>query len=70
MVLMIFFSYFVSKEVDEESDDPEPKSISECQERHEWTKWKDAIQVELDSLNKREVFGPIIITPEVVKPVG
>jgi len=24
-----FFSYFVSKEIDEESDDPEPKSITE-----------------------------------------
>ena len=64
------FSYFVSKEIDEENDDPEPKSILECQRRHDWIKWKDAIQVELDSLNKREVFGPIIITPEAVKPVG
>ncbi|WCJ40675.1 Retrovirus-related Pol polyprotein from transposon RE1 [Euphorbia peplus] len=33
-------------------------------------KWKDAIQVELDSLKKREVFGPIVRTPEGVKPVG
>ena len=27
-------------------------------------------QVQLDLVNKREVFGPTIITPEVVKPVG
>ncbi|KAJ9556927.1 hypothetical protein OSB04_011541 [Centaurea solstitialis] len=30
----------------------------------------DAIQVELDSLYKRKVFGPIVHTPEAVKPVG
>ena len=33
-------------------------------------KWKDAIQAELASLEKREVFGPIIQTPEGIKPVG
>ncbi|KAL0428635.1 UNVERIFIED_CONTAM: Retrovirus-related Pol polyprotein from transposon TNT 1-94, partial [Sesamum latifolium] len=31
---------------------------------------KKAIQDELDSLNKREVFGPITPTPKGVKPVG
>ncbi|XP_060217108.1 uncharacterized mitochondrial protein AtMg00820-like [Lycium barbarum] len=30
----------------------------------------DAIQAELTSLEKREVFGPIVRTPEDVKPVG
>ncbi|KAL5728188.1 hypothetical protein ACHQM5_001301 [Ranunculus cassubicifolius] len=33
-------------------------------------KWKDAIQAELDSLAKREVFGPVVLTPEDVKHVG
>ncbi|KAC9119109.1 hypothetical protein E3N88_46334 [Mikania micrantha] len=28
------------------------------------------MQAELDSLNKRKVFGPIVITPKTVKPVG
>ena len=28
------------------------------------------MQVELDSLNKRKVFGPIVLTPEAVKPIG
>ncbi|KAD7477833.1 hypothetical protein E3N88_00969 [Mikania micrantha] len=28
------------------------------------------MQAELDSLNKRKVFGPIVITPKAVKPVG
>lgn len=53
-----------------ENEDHEPKSFGECKNRHDWIKWKDAIQVELDSLNKRNVFGPIVLTPEGVKPVG
>ena len=32
--------------------------------------WQDAMQAELDSLNKRNVFGPIIPVPKTVKPVG
>ena len=64
------FSYLLAKEINEENEDPEPKSIYECQKRHDWIKWKDAIQVELDSLNKRNVFGPIVLTPKDIKPVG
>ncbi|KAG7583422.1 hypothetical protein ISN44_As08g029370 [Arabidopsis suecica] len=64
------FSYLLSKEIDEENEDPEPKSVYECQKRHDWIKWKDAIQVELDSLNKRNVFGPIVLTPEDATPLS
>jgi hypothetical protein len=32
--------------------------------------WKEAIQAELNSLAKREVFEPIVQTPEGVSPVG
>ena len=60
----------MSGEVNEDTDDPEPKSIYECQKRHDWNKWKEAIQIELDSLNKRKVFGSIVLTPEDVRPVG
>ena len=35
-----------------------------------WPKWKQAIQVELDSLAKRSVYGPVAPTPPNVKPVG
>jgi hypothetical protein len=52
------------------SDDIEPRSVDECQRRDNWQKWKEAIQVELDSLTKRKVFGPIVPTPPHVKPVG
>ena len=33
-------------------------------------KWKEAIQAELNSLTKREVFGPVVQTPKDVKPIG
>ncbi|KAG7578737.1 Ribonuclease H-like superfamily [Arabidopsis thaliana x Arabidopsis arenosa] len=64
------FSFYVSKEIDHESDDPDPRSILECQKRSDWEKWKMAMETELNSLNKRKVFGPIVTIPEHVKPVG
>ena len=53
-----------------DNEDHEPKSISECQQRKDWPLWKDAINAELNSLAKRKVFGPVVHTPEDVKPVG
>jgi hypothetical protein len=50
--------------------DPEPKSILECKKRSDWSNWKEAIKSELISLNKRNVFGPVGLTPEGVYPVG
>ena len=64
------FSYSVASDIMSGDDDPEPKSVIDCQSRHDWNKWKDAMQVELNSLNKRKVFGPIVPTPKDVKPVG
>ncbi|KAI3693370.1 hypothetical protein L6452_33205 [Arctium lappa] len=63
------FSYTVACDIFG-NDDPEPMSVIECQNREDWAKWKEAIQVELNSLNKRKVFGSIVLTPEVVKPIG
>jgi hypothetical protein len=42
----------------------------ECRKRSEWDKWKAAIEAELHSLCKREVFGPTVPTPPNVIPVG
>nr|XP_016480656.1 PREDICTED: uncharacterized protein LOC107801782 [Nicotiana tabacum] len=64
------FAYNVAVEVMQQDGDLEPKSIDECRRRNDWPKWKDAIQVELASLEKHEVFGPIVQTLEGVKPVG
>nr|XP_016462640.1 PREDICTED: uncharacterized protein LOC107785783 [Nicotiana tabacum] len=51
-------------------EDLEPRSVDECRQRNDWQKWKDAIQAELASLEKREVFGRIVRTPEGIKPMG
>ncbi|GKA59382.1 retrovirus-related pol polyprotein from transposon TNT 1-94 [Tanacetum coccineum] len=46
----------INKEIDimSSDDDPEPKSVIDCQSRPDWDKWKDAMQAELNSLNKRK----------------
>lgn len=64
------FFYNLACDVMDENEDPEPRSITECKNRHDWAEWKNAIQAELDPLNKREVFGPIVLTPEDVRHVG
>ncbi|KAJ0881424.1 putative RNA-directed DNA polymerase [Helianthus annuus] len=64
------FSYNVALQVMENNEDQEPKSVEECKQRNDWPNWKEAIEAELNSLNKREVFGPVGHTPEGVKPVG
>ena len=50
--------------------DPDPKSMVECQQRSDWNKWKEAIEAELSSLKKREVFTAVMPTPPRVHPVG
>ncbi|CAL1357417.1 unnamed protein product [Linum trigynum] len=64
------FAYTAALSVMNENEDHEPRSIDECKTRDDWPKWKEAIKAELKSLSKRKVFGPIVLTPENVKPVG
>jgi Reverse transcriptase (RNA-dependent DNA polymerase)/GAG-pre-integrase domain/Integrase core domain len=64
------FAYSVAAEIIDDPDDVEPRSIDECRQRKDWPKWREAIQAELKSLEKREVFGPVVQTPKGVKPVG
>ncbi|KAL0310447.1 UNVERIFIED_CONTAM: hypothetical protein Scaly_2927400 [Sesamum calycinum] len=62
-------AYSVAIEIMDE-DDNDPQTMEECRYRNDSKSWKKAIQDELDSLNKREVFGPITPTPKGVNPVG
>jgi len=64
------FAYNVAMNVISDNEDQEPMIIEDCRQRNDWPKWKDAIQAELDSFAKRKVFGPVIRTPEGVKPIG
>nr|GEZ09804.1 hypothetical protein [Tanacetum cinerariifolium] len=50
------FAYNVALEVMENDEDHEPKSVSECKNRNDWPKWKDEIEAELKSLEKRKVL--------------
>ena len=64
------YAYNVAVEIMQQDEDLKPRSVNECRQRNDWLKWKEAIQTELASLEKCEVFGPIVRTPERVKPVG
>ena len=63
-------AYNLGLEVMDKNEDQEPHSVEECKERKDWPKWNDTIQTELNSLAKREVFGPVTRIPNGVKPAG
>ncbi|KAM1084352.1 hypothetical protein ACFX19_023057 [Malus domestica] len=69
MIIDDALAYVVTTEI-MLSNNIEPRSIDECGCRTDWLNWKQAIQVELDSLAKRKVFGPVAPTPPHMKPVG
>jgi hypothetical protein len=50
--------------------DPDPKTKAECKRHSDWNKWKEAIEVELNSLKKRKVFTDMIPTPPRIFHVG
>ena len=64
------FSYKMALDITRSNEEIEPITVEECRRRNDWPKWKSAIEAELNSLAKREVFGPIIQTPKGVIPVG
>jgi hypothetical protein len=51
------FSLKVAFDITRSNDDIEPQSVKECRRKNDWPMWKEAIQAELNSLAKREVFG-------------
>ncbi|XP_070002716.1 uncharacterized protein [Nicotiana sylvestris] len=70
IVVDYVFAYNVASSIMQESKDLEPQPVGECRQRLDWPKWQEAIQSKLNSLAKREVFGPVVQTPNGVKPVG
>ena len=64
------FAYNVALEIMQDSEDLEPRSVEDCRHRSDWPKWQEAIQSELNSLAKREVFGPVVQTSNGVRPIG
>ena len=64
------FAYKIALDIINKSEDYEPKFVEECRRKQGWSKWKDAIHAELNSLAKQEVFELIVQTPEDVKSIG
>ncbi|XP_076925963.1 uncharacterized protein LOC143588946 [Bidens hawaiensis] len=62
------FAYAIATDVINENDYI-PKILEECMHRKDWPRWEEAIKAELNSLEKRHVFGPVVRTPIDVKPV-
>ncbi|KAF3653269.1 hypothetical protein FXO37_17067 [Capsicum annuum] len=63
------FAYNVALNIMQDNEDLEPLSVEECRRRKYWTKWQETIQFELNLFAKREVFGPVVQTPNGVKLV-
>jgi hypothetical protein len=61
------FSTIIAKSV---LADPDPNTMAECKRRSDWNKWKEVIEDEFNSLNKRKVFTDVIHTPPRIFPVG
>jgi hypothetical protein len=44
--------------------------MAECMKRSDWNKWKEAIEIEITSLTKREVLFEVLPKPSNVNHVG
>ena len=70
------FSFLVVINIMRNDNNLEPQSVEEFQHKNKnknknkkRLKWKKTIQVELDLLEKQEVFKSIAQTPKVVNPI-
>lgn len=50
------------------SDDPD--TIAKCRASPDWSQWKDAINLELNSLSEQQVFGEVQECPDGFTPIG
>ena len=48
--IILFFAFQVASI--RNGEDPKPQNVEEYRHRNDWPKWKEAIQVELNSLKK------------------
>ena len=70
IVINNIFAFQVTSDIIRNDEDLEPWNVEECQHRNDWQKWKEDMQVKLNSLTKRDVFGPVVQTLEDLKSVG
>ena len=70
IIINNIFAFQVAMDIMRNDEYQEPQTVNECRKMNDWLKWKEAIQIELNSLTKQEVFGPIVQTPRNIKPIG
>lgn len=54
------FSFQVTMDIIRMNEDQKSQIVDECQNRNDWSKWKEAIKMELNLLAKPKVYGLII----------
>ena len=69
VIINNIFSFQMALDIIRNDEDPEPQNVEECRNRNDWPKWKEAMQAELNSLMKRNFFGPVVQTSKGVKLV-
>ena len=65
MVINNTFAFQVALDIIRNDEDPEPQNVKEYRNRNDFPERKEAMHVELISLMKQKVFGPIVQTPKV-----
>ena len=70
IIIHNIFAFQVTMDIMRNYEYQEPQTVNECRKMNDWPKWKKTIQTKLNSLIKREVFGPIVQTLGNIKPVG
>ena len=54
------FSFQMTFYIIRNDKDPKPRNVEECRNRNDWPKWKEAIQIELNSLVKQDIFRHVV----------
>ena len=69
VIINNIFAFQMALDIIRNDENLEPQNVEECRNRNDWPKWKEAMQAELNSLMKQDVFGPVFKTLKCVKPV-
>jgi len=70
IVINDVFAFKVAFDITKNNDEIDPQTVEECWHKNDWLIWKEAIQTELNSFAKHEVFELVVHTPKGVMPVG
>ena len=54
IVINNIFAFQVASDSIRNDEDPEPRNVKECRHKNDWPKWKEAMQVELNSLTNEK----------------